>query len=166
MRRLAFGAVALLLMGTAVSAAPDPQLIAPIQKFIDSFNKGDAAGAAATHSATEDLAIIDEVAPYLWRGAQAFQIWSADLESDSKKNGITDQLVTMGAPTRIETTGELAYVVVPSVYTFKEHGVAKREAAQMTVVLRKDAGVWLIHGWTWTGQKPKRVAPVPAPAKP
>ncbi len=41
-------------------------------------------------------------------------------------------------------------------------GVAMREAAQMTFVLKKGAGGWLIHGWTWTGPKPQKVA---APAK-
>lgn len=160
MHKLTLGAVVWLFMGAAVSAGtPDPQLIAPIQKFMDSFNKGDAAGAAATHAATADLSITDEVAPYLWRGAQAFQAWSADLESDAKKKGITDQVVTISAPTRIETTGEQAYVVVPAVYSYKERGVAMREAAQMSFVLKKGAGGWLIHAWTWTGPKAAPVKP-------
>ena len=57
--------------------------------------------------------------------------------------------------------------MVPAVYTFKERGVAMREAAQMTFVLKKGAGGWLIHGWTWTGPAPK-AAPHTAktPAKP
>ena len=160
MRKVAVAVVVCLFAGVAVSAAtPDPQLIAPIQKFIDDFNKGDAAGAAATHAATADLAITDEVAPYFWRGAQAFQAWSADLESDAKKKGITDQMVTISAPTRVETTGEQAYVVVPAVYTYKERGVAMREAAQMSFVLKKGASGWLIHGWTWTGPKAEPVKP-------
>ncbi len=137
--------------------------MAPIQKFVDSFNKGDMAAAAATHAAAADLGIIDEVPPYLWRGPQAFQTWSTDLDGDSKKRGITDQVVTIVAPTREETSGDRAYVVVPAVYTFKERGVAMRGAAQMTVVLKKGADGWLIHGWTWTGLKPQ---PAAAPAKP
>jgi hypothetical protein len=149
-----------LFTGAAVNAeTPDPQLMAPILKFIDSFNKGDMAAAAATHAATADLAILDEVAPYLWRGAQAFQAWSADLDGDSKKRDITDQAVTISPATRVETNGEQAYVVVPAVYTFKERGVAMREAAQMSVSLKKGAGGWLIHGWAWTGPKPQPVAP-------
>ena len=160
MQRPILGAVLWLAVGTAASAAtPDAQLMAPIQKFIDSFNKGDVAAAAATHAATADLAIIDEVSPHLWHGPQAFQAWSADLESDSKKRGITDQIVTISAPIREETNGDQAYIVVPAVYAFKERGVAMREAAQMTFVMKKGAGGWLIHGWTWTGPKPKAVAP-------
>jgi hypothetical protein len=144
----------LALAAPSVMSAADAQLMAPIQKFIDSFNKGDSAGAAATHSATDDLAITDEVPPFSWRGAKAFSAWAADLESDSKKKGITDQMVTIRAATREETDGQRAYVVVPAVYTFKQKGVAMREAAQMTFVLKKGAAGWLIHGWTWTGPKP------------
>lgn len=138
--------------------APDPQLIAPIQKFIDSFNKGDSAGAMATHAAGADLVIIDEVPPFIWRGAKAFQAWSTALDSASKQAGITDQMVTISAPTRTESSGDSAYVIVPAVYTYKEKGVAMREAAQMTFALKKAAGGWLIHGWTWTGPKPQRDA--------
>jgi len=139
--------------------APDAQLVAPIQKFIDSFNKGDVAGAMAAHAASADLTIIDEVPPFVWRGPKAFQAWSTALDSISKQAGITDQMVTISAPTRTESSGDSAYVIVPAVYTYKEKGVAMRETAQMTVVLKKGASGWLIHGWTWTGPKPQRVAP-------
>jgi ketosteroid isomerase-like protein len=160
MQRVTLGAILWLAAGAAANAAtPDAELMAPIQKFMDSFNKGDAAAAATTHSPTADLTIIDEVPPYLWHGAQAFQAWSADLERDDKAHGITDQRVTISAPTRVETGGDAAYVVVPAVYAFKERGVAMSESARMTFVLKKDAGGWLIHGWTWTGPKAKGVAP-------
>lgn len=155
MRDLTVGMVVCLLMGAAAGAqTSDAQLIAPIQKFIESFNKGDMAGAAATHAAEADLVILDEVPPFLWRGTRAFQQWSTDLDNDAKKRGITDQMVKIAAATRTETSGDQAYVVVPAVYSFKERGVAMREDAQMTFALRKGPSGWLIHGWTWTGPKP------------
>jgi hypothetical protein len=148
------GMVVCLLMGaTAGAQAPDPQLIAPIQKFIDSFNKGDIAAAAATHAAEADLTILDEVAPYLWRGPSAFQQWSSALGDEAKSQGITEEMVKIGAPSRTEASGDHANVVVPAVYTFKQRGVAMRESAQMTFALQKGGGGWLIHGWTWTGPK-------------
>jgi hypothetical protein len=61
------------LAAPAIAQTADTEVIAPIQKFIDSFNKGDVAAAAATHAAGSDLVIIDEVPPYVWRGAKAFQ---------------------------------------------------------------------------------------------
>jgi ketosteroid isomerase-like protein len=158
MRTLTLAAVVWLALGAPASAQTDAELIAPIQKFITSFNKGDAAGAAATHASGADLVIIDEVAPYVWRGPNAFQSWAADLESDAKKNGITEPMVTIKAATRTEKNGDQAYVVVPAVYTFKQGGKAMRESAQMTVVLKKGATGWLIHGWTWTGPKPQAAA--------
>jgi hypothetical protein len=130
--------------------------MAPINKFLEAFNKGDIPGAAAAHAAEADLVIIDEVSPFLWRGPQAFLTWAADLEKDAAKRKITDQNVTLGAARRIESDGMSAYVVVPSVYTFKEGGVPMREAAQMTFTLKKGAAGWLIHGWTWTGPKARK----------
>jgi len=134
----------------------DSQITAPVLAFIDAFNKGDVAGAKATH-ATEAV-IVDEVAPYQWRGAKAFDTWMADLDRDAKAKGITDQQVTLGKVARVETDGTAAYVVVPSTYAFKEKGVAMREDAHMTFTLKKGAGGWAIHGWTWTGPRAKKVA--------
>jgi hypothetical protein len=161
MRYLTLGAIVCLCLCAGTSSAvqaqtADPQLMAPINKFMEAFNKGDMVAAAATHAAEADLVIIDEVPPYLWRGAQAFQTWTADLGRDEKKRGITDQKVSIGAVTRVEVDGAAAYVVVPSVYTFKERGVAMKEDAHMTFSLKKGAGGWLIHGWTWTGPKAQK----------
>ena len=150
------------LAAPARAQTADADLMAPIQKFIDTFNKGDTAGAAATHAAGADLTIIDELPPYIWRGAKAFLSWSADLDNDAKKNGITEPSVTLSAPTRTERNADQAYVIVPAVYSFKQRGTAMREAAQMTFVLRRGASGWLIHAWTWTGPKAQ---PAAAPAK-
>ena len=159
MRLLTLVALTAAALTTSAGAqTTDAELMAPIQKFIDSFNKGDTAAAAATHAAGADLVIVDEVPPYLWRGAKAFQAWGADLESDAKKNGITDPKVTLSTATRTERSGDQAYVVVPAVYAYNQKGVAMREAAQMTFVLKKGASGWLIHAWTWTGPKPRRAA--------
>jgi ketosteroid isomerase-like protein len=147
-----------MAVGSPVQAqTPDPQIMAPITRFMDAFNKGDVAGAAATHLADADLAILDEVPPYQWRGPQAFQTWAADLERDDKKHGISDESVVLGPPTRVETDGATAYVVVPATYNIKQQGVAMREAAQMTFSLKKTSSGWMIHGWTWTGPRPSKV---------
>lgn len=152
--------VALCALTAAAAGAQTAtaDVVAPLKKFMDAFNKGDMAGAAATHAAGPDLAIIDEVPPFAWHGADAFKTWAAALDADSKKQGITDQNVTIAAPTRTEVSGDTAYVVVPAVYTFKLKGAAMRESAQMTFALKKGAGGWLITGWTWTGPKAKAAA--------
>ena len=162
MRILVIAAFVCIVFGGSASAQTgNADLMAPIQKFMDTFNAGDMAGAAATHAAGADLAIMDEVAPHLWQGAKAFQAWSTDLDNDAKKNGITEPKVTISPATRVERNGDRAYVIVPAVYTFKQKGAAMRESAQMTFVLGKGANGWLIHGWTWTGSKAKAAAAGP-----
>src|SRR4051812_29459742 len=113
MRYLIFSVLALCVVAPAQAQTTDPQIVAPVNKFVDAFNKGDMAGAAATHASGADLVILDEVAPFLWRGPQAFKSWAADLEAESKRRGITDEKVTLRPATRTETNGTDAYVVVP-----------------------------------------------------
>ena len=144
---------AVVLAAAAMLAAPalaaDAAVQRPIFQFVDAFNKGDAAGAQAIMAT--DLTIIDEVAPFLWHGSDAFARWGADYEVDAKAKGITDPGVTISAPTRELVSGDTAYVIVPSVYRFKQKGVQMSETAQMTFALHKGAAGWKISGWTWTG---------------
>ena len=158
MRKAIAGALFLLvsIAGVGVSTAADDAIVATLKKFNDTFNAGDMAGAAATHASTPDLTIVDEVAPFMWQGTNAFSEWAAALDADSKKKGITDAKVAIGAPTRVETSGDTAYVIVPAVYRFKQNGAAMRADAQMTFMLKKAGANWLIHSWVWTGPKAKR----------
>lgn len=155
MQRLIVGFIcAIGLAATVGAASPNDEMTAPIHRFMDAFNKGDAAAAAAAH-VENDLVIIDEVPPYVWQGRDAFKSWNRDLASNDQKLGITDEFVTLGETTRVESSGDRAYVVVAAVYTFKQKGVAMREPAQMTFSLRKEPTGWRISGWTWTGPKPQ-----------
>ena len=157
MRQLALVLAGLCIGSAAQAQTADPQVMAPITKFMDTFNKGDAAGAASTHTA--DAVIIDEVPPFQWRGAGSFQGWAGDLAKYDKEHGITDEHVSIGAATRTEVGGDTAYVIVPATYTFKQGGASMRASAQMTFALKKESAGWLIQGWTWTGGKAKKTPP-------
>jgi hypothetical protein len=150
MRGLAIGLIGLACAALPLPAfASDAAVEAPIRVFIDSFNKGDVPAAAATHEKV--VVIIDEIAPYRWSGAGAFDAWLGALAADSKAKGITDETVTISDPTRELVTGADAYVVVPAVYRFKQKGVAMAEVAQFAFALHKGEAGWKIAGWTWTG---------------
>ena len=47
-----------------------------------------------------------------------------------EKSGITDGIVTLGAPTHVDVTADHAYVVVPADYTFKQNGKPMKETAR------------------------------------
>jgi hypothetical protein len=146
-----FASVGLLAVAGAANA--ESELMAPVHQFIDNFNKGDEKAAAAAF-APASIAIIDEVAPHAWIGPTALGDWARDLAANDKAAGVSDEVVTLGDPTREIVSGDKGYLVVSVVYTFKQHGAAMREPAQMTYALTKAAGGWLISGWSWVGTTP------------
>jgi hypothetical protein len=145
------------LIGTAWATTPTTaEVSAPIHRFIDNFNKGDGAAAAATLAAS-GVVIIDEVPPYLWQGTDAFKAWSADLAANDKQQGISGERLTLGNVTRTESSGDHAYVIVDAVYTYSQRAAAMREAGQMTFALQHETSGWHITAWTWTGPTPRKV---------
>jgi ketosteroid isomerase-like protein len=140
-----------MLLLTAAARAAD--VTAPIRQFIDGFNKGDVKTAYAAYAPGE-ITIIDEFAPHRWVGPQAPQQWAAAYDKHATAAGVTDGVVKYSEPTRQEVEGDVAYVVIPAVYTYKEHGTAIVEDGQMTFALHAEASGWKIKGWTWTGAKP------------
>lgn len=144
---------ALLMMTAPLAHAGDAGVEATIRQFADAFNKGDMKTAKALHVAQP--VITDEVAPYIWSGANAFDNWGADLGKAEAAEGKSGGKVTIGAPTREIVSGDHAYVVAPSTYTFQQKGAAMRETAQVTFALNKEASGWKIASWTWTGPEAK-----------
>ncbi len=134
-------------------AAAAGDVTAPIHQFIDGFNNGDTKSAYAAY-ATGDILIVDEFAPHRWTGPHAPQDWAAAYDKHAQATGVSDGSVKYGKPTRTEMEGDLAYVVLPTTYFYKEHGRAMVEEGQMTFVLHAEAGGWKISAWTWTGAKP------------
>jgi hypothetical protein len=65
-----------------------------------------------------------------WHGAGACSKWANDADADNKKNGITDESVTLSKPRHIDITADRAYVVVPATYSYKEKGRWLRSPAR------------------------------------
>lgn len=147
MKRLAL-AFAMVLFAAAPAAADDKKdVMVRVHQFVDGFNKGDPAAAAAC---ADETSILDEFPPHEWHGSGACLKWMGDYDADAKKNGITDGLVTLGAPKHLDVNGDRAYVVIPSSYTFKMKGKPMKETGSMfTFALHKGASGWRITGWSW-----------------
>jgi ketosteroid isomerase-like protein len=141
--------IAFAALACASAAQADTGVDTMIRQFGDAFNKGDVKAAKALHVAKP--VIIDEVGPHLWTGPKAFAGWLADLAKSDAVEGKTDGQVALSAPTREVVSGDRAYVIVPSTYSFKQKGRTLRETAQMTFVLTKFSSDWKIAAWTWTG---------------
>lgn len=144
----AFAAVAVFPAAAAADGSPP---IATVQRFLDAFNKGDLKAAEATHAA--EVAIVDEIPPFHWKGREAFKGWLADLTEYDLAREITDGNMKLGSTIREEAAHDDAYVVVATEYTFKEKGTPMRAASQMTFALKKDKVGWRIVAWTYAGPK-------------
>jgi hypothetical protein len=136
----------------ALSAEAGDGPMTVIKTFIDDFNKGDIAGAEATHA--KKVSIIDEFPPHTWTGSTAFKDWGADLEKDAKAHGQTNQKLTLGRTVRSQADGDTAYVVVAGTFKYKEQGKAMVEPGQLAFALTKDGDAWKIAAWAWAGTKP------------
>ncbi len=153
--RIAVLAVGLLTAAPAFAQKVDPEVMVPITKFVNAFNKGDMAAAAAT--ATPEAYIIDEFPPHLWTGAKAMDAWATDYGKNASATGVTEGIVTISKPTRYVAEKDHAYVIVPAVYTYKEKDVPMIEKGQLTISLRHAADGWKITAWTWSGPNPTAV---------
>jgi hypothetical protein len=138
----------------AGAATPEAQLLAPIRLLADSMNKGDTKTAASTLS-SGGVTIIDEIAPHLWAGADAFDTWLKAYGTWEQAEALTDSVYKMGKPTRVVINGDRGYVALPIFYTFKQQGVATQETAHMVFVLQKEKSAWLITAFTWGAGTPK-----------
>src|SRR5205085_12292883 len=128
-----------LLSAGQVFASEETQVMASVQQLVDAFNKSDTKSLLAI--CADDMCIIDEFAPYEWHGPGTCSKWLADYDADAKKNGITDGKVTIGKPRHVDISGDRAYVVAPTDYTFKQNGKAMKEiASTWTFALQKIDG--------------------------
>jgi hypothetical protein len=136
--------------GLAVPAAygADNAPMEPIRQFEAALDKGDMAAAKATLVAAP--AITDELAPYHWSGAGAFDTWLADAKRHDAVEGNTDGSSWYGEPVRMSIAGDRGYVVLPSTYTFTRKGVKMRATGTITFALAREGADWKIATWTWT----------------
>ena len=148
-RMILAGALLLAFAPGAKAAGADVENI--IHQFSAALHAGDSQ--AAKTFLTARPVILDDVAPYYWGGTKAFESWQADLAKASAARGMSEEDAALGAPTRVEVTGDHAYAILPATHTFKMKGRVMREVAQLTFILVKDPAGWKITSWTWTGPK-------------
>jgi len=152
MKAAAIGLFASLAVAGAASAAPTPA--GTVRAFVDAFDSGDLAAAAATQS--PDVTIVDEVAPFVWKAPGAFQAWGGALMADAKAKGQSGNRVTLGDVIRADEHGDSAYVVMAATYSYEENGAAMSEPARMVFALARSGGDWKITAWAWAGDPPRR----------
>ena len=130
---------------------PDPAqlLLCDIRAFIDEVNRGDSASALAR--LTEDVCIVEDIAPYRWTGREAGGQWLAAMGANAQRLGVTTISMTPGEPRRIEADGEHGYCVITGRVTLEGPGTRLREDGLITFAMRREGEHWRISALTWAG---------------
>jgi hypothetical protein len=135
---------------TALQAFADDKadVMALATKFDNSFNAGDSKTAVAL--CAPHAIIIDDFAPFVWQGSNTCEDWLNALVAYDKKMGIANEKVTLGKPWHLTVTGDRAYIVLPTTYTYTQKGKPVTESgAAWTMAMQKSSAGWLITGWSW-----------------
>ncbi len=146
LRMLIISAVLLVTAPAAASDATD--IAATVNVYNDTLNKNNFPGAAAYYAPAPT--IIDEFAPHIWSGANAFAQWGSDYGVYAKDRGMTEASMRLMSPRHVSVEGDRGYAVVPAIFDFKRGAKQVHEAGTMTFAMQRIDGAWKIAGWTWT----------------
>jgi len=133
----------------ADSRADAAEAVATITRFTAAVNAGNHQAAVAHF--TPDASITEDVPPYRWQGPEAGAQWLLAMWENGQRAGLADIAMTLGAPTRVEVSGDHAYVVLPGALTFEVGGQPRRDDGVLTFALQKSGGAWLIGSLAWAG---------------
>lgn len=123
----------------AVQAAPQDDVRATVQRFVDSMNNGDFAGAA---SQCASATIVDQLAPYLFTGPDGCVRWLRSISAFVVSAGVTTVNATLDAPSSIDVGDVTAYVVYPIKFAVTVKGERLTKNAVATMVLTRGADGW------------------------
>ncbi|HEX9158748.1 MAG TPA: nuclear transport factor 2 family protein [Rhizomicrobium sp.] len=145
---LLVAAAALTLPVANVAVAADREdVMATVKQYDDAFNKNDMKAWSAL--CTDNAIIIDDFAPHVWQGSDACGGWWKAFDASAKENAIANGMVTLGEAWHVTITGDRAYAVYPTRFTYRLKGKPVSERGVWTLALQKVAAGWRITGWAW-----------------
>ena len=129
-----------MLLGDA--APLGSRSIAPGRAALDAIDRNDRVGFVAAFGA--DAAILDEISPFRFTGADAAGRWFDRLAQVNRANVITGERTSIVRAPRGSVEGDDAYVVVDVRIDYRERGRAVAENGAWTFALKNAEGEWKI----------------------
>jgi ketosteroid isomerase-like protein len=130
-------------------------VVATITRMTEAVDRGDLPTAYAAFIASPS--IVEDGAPFRWQGEGAAKAWIDSMGANAQAQGLKGINMRLGAPSRIETSGDRAYAIVPGrlTYTMKD-GHSEHADGSLTFTLQGAGGDWKIESMVWTGPVAKR----------
>ena len=129
-----------------------------VRRSLTTFAAGDVAGFRKTW-ADHDIDIVDDVAPYIWKGDDAVERWLADTGALIQSLGLTNLSITPGEPRRAEVSGDRAFVVLPVVVASTRDGRDYRQHGDQVLVLTRSKDGWKTQTMAYSGGETVPITP-------
>ncbi len=101
--------------------------------------------------ADRDVDIVDDVAPYIWKGDDSVERWLQDTGAHITGLKLSHVAIVPQTPRWVETEGERAFVVLPVVVDTVRDGVAYRQDGEQVVVLSHTGEGWKMQTMAYSG---------------
>jgi len=125
---------------------PDEDMMAPVRRlarFMATLDESNLEGVFA-----EDLTIVENFAPFLFRGDGAAQAWRAGFVEHART--LSDLTFELGVTQDFNREGETVYFVLPTTWTGKSHGRPFIEKGGWSFILNHGTGEWRIAAYAWS----------------
>ena len=122
-----------------------------ISTFVDEVNSGRIEAALARF--TEDVTIVEDLAPYRWQGPTAGAQWLTAMATNAERLSVTSVVMDLGSAQRIEVEGATGYAIFAGIVLLKGTDQALRERGLLTFALERHSDRWRIAAMTWTGER-------------
>jgi len=143
--------LAAVLAPAVAGAAPNvpPAAIVKLTNaVIHAAGTDDASGLAGIF--TSDAVVVDENAPFVWRGAGAGVAWWGVVDAVTKKAKLTHLKVVNARVSEFVSTATDAYLIEPMTITGTIADKPFAESGTTTYTFHNAGGKWLISTMVWT----------------
>lgn len=127
-------------------------VITAIRELVNAVNGGDFDTAVAAF--TDAPVIIEDIAPYIWRGKDAPSAWLSAMGANAARLNVQSVSMTLDQPTRVDVAEEAAYAVVPGQLELTAEKANLVAKGMLTFTLQSTGGRWLIDSLVWSGPEP------------
>ncbi len=142
------------------SVMPDEAMLVPITALVHYMAHVDGAATPAVF-VENGLVIIENFAPYIFRGKNAAALWDAGFRQHVAEGKLHELTVEFGSAHDFERTGNRVYFTLPTTWRGVDRGKRFEEFGAWAFVLEKASGEWRITAYAWgvTDEKTGPAAP-------
>lgn len=131
---------------------PNDAVVVAVLKMVEAVNRGDFPTAVAAFTGAP--VIIEDIAPYVWRGADAPTQWLSAMGANAERLDVQSVLMTLEQPMRIEVDAGAAYALFPGHLSLVAKGSNLLSRGMLTLILLRPENQWLIDSLVWSGPEP------------